>query len=121
MPSSTSAPSDWHSALRAAYTSREYLAQRSANLALLKQYGKDAWLIGNEQLEAELRAVERELAAVKEEVERVEEERRALQGGVRGEIQGLEEAWRDSVGRAIRTEVDAERLRGEILAKRSGG
>jgi len=33
----------------------------------------------------------------------------------------LEEAWRESVGRAIQVEVDAERLRGEILRRRRGG
>jgi len=111
----------YHDALRAAYTSHTYLAQRTANLALLKQYGRDAWLIGNEQLEAELRAVERELAGAREAVREVEGERRAVQDAVVGEIRGLEEAWRESVGRAIQVEVDAERLRGEILRRRRGG
>jgi len=121
LPDPTAEPSEWRSALRAAYTSWEYLIQRTENLGLLKQYGKDAWLIGNEQLEAELRALEGELARSKEDVEAVEEERRGLQEGARGEVVGLEEAWRESVGRALRVEIDAERLRGEVLKRRRVG
>ena len=50
------------SALRQAYAAATYLSSRRQHLALLESHGKNAWLVGNWQLEAELRALERERA-----------------------------------------------------------
>ena len=105
--------------LRSSYTSQEYLSQRATNLALLKQYGKDAWLISNEQVSGELAAIERELAAARLSVEEVERNRRDLQEKVRGELIGLEETWRSTVGRAIEAEVATEGLRMQIAQRRT--
>jgi len=87
----------------------------------LEKYGNNAWLIANSQVEDELRTLEKELAETKREVEAVEEERRARQEAVRGEVEGLDIAWREGVGRAIQVEVAAEGLRRQILEKRRGG
>lgn len=120
-PTTTSDVSGWRAALQSAYISQSYLTQRQLNLSLLERYGKNAWLIGNSQVEDELRALEQELAAVKKQVEAVEEERRQRQDGVRGEMEGLEESWRSTVGRAIEAEVAGEGLRREILERRRAG
>ncbi|KAJ8612495.1 hypothetical protein MRB53_037424 [Persea americana] len=108
----------WRDSLRAAYASHEYLSQRSQNLQLLRTYGKDAWLIGNEAVEAEMKALEKEVEEARREFEQVEEERRQRQEGVKGEIEGLEETWRLGLGRAIEVEVAGEMLRREVLAER---
>lgn len=127
-PSSSSSSKDspealeqWRSALGKAYTSQTYLSGRQTNLALLEQFGKNAWLVGNSQLEDVLRAQERELAERKAEIDGVVIERRGTQEGVGAEIRGLEEGWRRGVGRVLETEVAAEELRREILERRRQG
>lgn len=108
----------WKTTLQKAYVSAEYLRSRDVNLGLLETYGKNAWLIGNSQLEDELRALEKELAQAKLDLEEVEQARRAEQGNIAGEMQGLEEGWRTGVGRMIETQAAAERLRQEILERK---
>lgn len=105
-------------ALSRAGASATYLAGRRAHLALLDSHGRNAWLVGNWQLEGELRALERELAAARREVDVVTVERRAAQDGVAAELRGLEETWRRGVGRVLETEVAAEGLRQEVLEQR---
>lgn len=104
-----------------AYTSSTYLRQREDSMALLSQFGKNAWLIGNAQAEDVLRDLERELEARKREIDEVVIQRRAAQEGVRGEVQGLSEAWRKGVGRVLETEVAAEGVRREVLERRRAG
>jgi len=106
----TSLP-DWRSKLQRAYGLHTYLSARSQHLSLLEAYGKNAWLIGNSQLEEELRSVEKELAEVKEQVENVNRQRASAQEGARGEMEGLEEAWKKGVGRMVEVQVAAENLR----------
>lgn len=111
----------WSQALRQAYTSHAYLSGRQLNLSLLERYGKNAWLVGNSQIEDELRTLEKELAETQRQTEELDEQRRRAQETVRGEIEGLEEAWRNGVGRAIEAEVAGEGLRREILQRSKGG
>ena len=108
----------WKTTLQKAYVSAEYLRGREINLGLLETYGKNAWLIGNSRLEDELRALEKELEQAKLDLEEVEQARRATQGNVAGEMQGLEQGWRTGVGRMIETQAAAERLRQEILERK---
>ncbi|KAK5127171.1 hypothetical protein LTR85_008532 [Meristemomyces frigidus] len=111
----------WRSTLQQAYTSAEYLRGREVNLSLLETYGKNAWLIGNSQLESELKGLEREVEAAKLELEAVEQARRAAQSNIAGEMHGLEEAWRSGVGRMIEAQAAGEGLRQEILGRRRQG
>ncbi|KAI9750132.1 MAG: hypothetical protein M4579_006597 [Chaenotheca gracillima] len=108
----------YRSTLRQAYASSTHIETRLTNLNLLEQFGKNAWLVGNAQLEDVLRGLEREISGRRDEVDRVERERRERQEGVRGEVEALEEAWREGVGRVIETEVAAEGLRREVLERR---
>lgn len=90
-------------------------------MALLDQFGKNAWLIGNSQLEDVLRGLERELAQTKEQIDLVVVERKNAQEAVGAEIQGLEGGWKRGVGRVLETEVAAEGVRREILEARRAG
>ena len=108
----------WKATLQKAYASAEYLHGREVNLGLLEAYGKNAWLIGNSQLEDILRSLEKEVEALKLELEAVEQARRSAQGNVAGEMQGLEEGWRKGVGRMIEAQAAAEGLRQQILERR---
>lgn len=91
-------------------------------MELLDKWGKNAWLLGNHSLEAELQALEGELAAIKREVDIVNLERQKRQTAVGAEIKTLDETWRAGVGRVLETEVAVEELRRTIrgeLAKRA--
>ncbi|KAI9699629.1 MAG: hypothetical protein M1836_002663 [Candelina mexicana] len=111
----------WRETLRKAYTSSSHLRTRLTNLSLLEEFGKNAWLIHNSQLEDILRSLEREVVSTAGEVEAVNQERKAAQEGVRGEMEGLEEAWRGGVGKVIEVEVAGEGVREEILGRRREG
>jgi pre-mRNA-splicing factor SPF27 len=111
----------WREALQKAYTSQSYLVGRTTNLALLEKYGKNAWLIGNAQLEDVLRGLERKLAERKTEIDEVVIERKDAQEAVGGEVKGLGEVWKSGVGRVLETEVAAEGVRREILERRREG
>ncbi|KAK2615449.1 hypothetical protein N8I77_002203 [Diaporthe amygdali] len=109
---------DFEPALRQAYAAATYLSARRQHLALLDSHGKNAWLVGNWQLEGELRALEREVAAARRAVDLVTVRRQRLQRDAGGEIAGLDEAWRKGVGRVLEAEVAAEGLRREVDAVR---
>jgi pre-mRNA-splicing factor SPF27 len=117
-PSET-ARAELSSALSRAYTSHKYVAGRRAHLALLDSYGKNAWLVGNWQLEGELKRVERELADAKRAIDVVSLQRRNAQAEVAAEMTGLDEAWRKGVGRVLETEAAAEKLRRDVLEVRA--
>ncbi|KAI8930854.1 hypothetical protein NX059_011871 [Plenodomus lindquistii] len=111
----------WNKALKQAYTSSEYVEGRLTQLGLLEKFGKNAWLVGNSQLEDVLKGIEAELAQVRKWQEEVETYRRSQQDGVHGEIKTLEETWKKGVGRVLETEVAAEGLKQQILEKRRAG
>ncbi|KAF2707687.1 hypothetical protein K504DRAFT_458168 [Pleomassaria siparia CBS 279.74] len=111
----------WNDALIKAHTSSEYVQSRLTELGLLEKFGKNSWLVGNAQLEDQLKALEAELAAVKKEQEETEEIRRGQQESVGGELRTLEETWKTGVGRVLETEVAAEGLKQQILERRRAG
>lgn len=109
---------DWRQTLQKAYTSSSHLSTRHENLSLLDEHGKNAWLIGNSQLEEILRDLEKELAETKESTETVHRQRKMAQEARRGELVGLQDAWKRGVGGIIDVELAAENLRMDILEKR---
>lgn len=100
--------------LERAYVSASYLAARNQNLRLLDRAGRNAWLLGNYRVEADLRAVEAELAATKREMDLVNAARATRQNEVKGEMQTLEQNWRSSVGKVLETEIAVEELRQQV-------
>lgn len=113
-PASSGDPADVLGALSDAYVSASYLDARAQNLGLLDKWGKNAWLIGNHEMEAELRQLEEELAATKKEIDIVNLERRRRQEEVKGEVELLEEGWKKGVGRVLETEIAVEELKAKI-------
>jgi pre-mRNA-splicing factor SPF27 len=111
----------WNKALRQAYTSSEYVQGRLTQLGLLEKFGKNAWLVGNSQLEDILKGIEAELADVRKQQEEVHMMRRSQQDNQSGEIKTLEHTWKKGVGRVLETEVAAEGLKMQILDKRRAG
>jgi pre-mRNA-splicing factor SPF27 len=111
----------WRATLQQAYASSEYLESRQVNLSLLETYGKNAWLISNDQLEAILRAAERDVSQRKIELEDIDKSRRDAQAARKGELEALEQQWKIGVGQMLEVEVAAEKLRLEILDKKRAG
>ena len=111
----------WNRALKQAYISSEYVQGRLTQLGLLEKFGKNAWLVGNSQLEDILKDIETELAHVRKQHEEVETLRRSQQESVHGEIKTLEETWKKGVGRVLETEVAVEGLKQQILERRRAG
>lgn len=111
----------WNRALKQAYTSSEYVQARLTQLGLLEKFGKNAWLVGNSQLEDVLKRIETDLAHVRKQHEEVDALRRTQQESVHGEIKTLEETWKRGVGRVLETEVAAEGLKQQILDRRRAG
>ena len=109
---------EWRQTLQKAYTASSHLAMRHENLALLEENGKNAWLIGNSQLEDILRGIEKELTDTKETAEAVNKERKVAQEASKGELVGLEESWKRGVGAILDVELAAEGLRMQILEQR---
>jgi pre-mRNA-splicing factor SPF27 len=129
-PPSTSPTSDedrpevleaWRDILRKAYASSTHLQTRSTNLSLLEKFGKNAWLIGNSQLEDILRTLEKEVAQVKEHIDYTNLARKNEQESVSGEIATLEQSWQRGIGNIIEVEVASESLRKDILERRRQG
>lgn len=120
-PEAGSDIASWRVTLQKAYASAEYLRGRETNLALLETYGKNAWLVGNHQLEGLLKGLEAEIEAARIELETVERERRDAQANVQGEVEGLERGWVEGVGRLIEVLAAAEGVRGNILERRRLG
>jgi len=111
---------DLSARLSRAYTAHTYLSSRQTHLALLDSYGKNAWLVGNWHLEAELQSLERDLAATKREMDLVNLDRRRQQDQVGEELRSLNETWRRGVGKVLETELAADQLRKQILDARKG-
>ncbi|KAK3900738.1 Pre-mRNA-splicing factor SPF27 [Staphylotrichum tortipilum] len=106
--------------LAAAYTSHAYVASRRAHLALLDSYGRNAWLVGNEQLAGELKGLEAELAAAQREIDLVTARRKEAQERAGPELAALGEAWKGGVGRVLETEAAVEGVRREVLGVMAG-
>ena len=87
----------------------------------MDKFGKNAWLIGNAQLENILKGIEKELLETKEQIEEVSRARRSIQEGVKGEMDGLSEGWKKSIGRLVEVQLAAEQARRDSLAKRREG
>lgn len=117
-PADDSEIETWRKSLRQAYMSSSYLSGRLTNLSLLEEFGKNAWLISNSQLEDVLRDLEKELSEQKEAVENINKSRKAAQEESRAELVGLEEAWKQGVGKTIEVQLATDGVRREILQRR---
>ncbi|KAK3360151.1 Pre-mRNA-splicing factor SPF27 [Lasiosphaeria hispida] len=120
-PQGTTSPADLSALLARAYAAQTYVSSRRTHLALLDTYGKNAWLVGNWQLEGEVKALERELAETKRAIDVVTLQRKGAQDEAGPEVKGLEETWRRGVARVLETEAAAEGVRREVLEVRRRG
>ena len=100
--------------LRACYIAQTYLNGRNTNLNLLDKHGGNAWLIGNSQLEDNLRPLELAIHLERTEARDTEAATAASIEAVRDNVVALEETWRSGLGRCIEAEVACEDLKARI-------
>lgn len=105
-------------ALRSSYAKMTYLQDRQTNISLLEEYGKNAWLIGNSHLDDIQKRLDSELASLKIQTENTNRMRKAAQEDSKGELLGLEETWKQGIGRIIETQLATDQLRQELNQKR---
>lgn len=97
-------------ALRTTYANIAYLSDRQANIALLEEYGKNSWLIGNSHLDDLQRRLDNELESVKARSEETNVARKALQEDARGELLGLTDTWKQGIDKIIQTQLATDAL-----------
>ncbi|PHH50423.1 hypothetical protein CFIMG_004515RA [Ceratocystis fimbriata CBS 114723] len=114
-PSADTSLEESTAVLARAYAAHSYMLSRAVHLDLLDSHGKNAWLVGNWHLEAELKTLERELARVNREVDLITLARSGAQKDVEAEMKMLEEAWQKGISKTIETQVATAQLRAEIL------
>ena len=117
----TTAPADPEAALPLLATNKAYQSSRATNLGLLETFGRNAWLISNAALEDTLRDLEAEVKLAREGLAATQRARQEAQAAQRGELEALERAWREGVGRSIEVQVACDKVREEILARRRAG
>jgi len=108
----------WRDALSRAYATGTYLAGRQTNLGLLETYGRNAWLVGNAQMEDVLRELEREVEAKRTEGGWVEAARREEGEAVGKRVEQAEREWKKGVREMVEVQVAAEEIRMKVLEKR---
>ncbi|EXJ67005.1 uncharacterized protein A1O5_09651 [Cladophialophora psammophila CBS 110553] len=113
-PLSDSDQATMKEALQNAYILNTFLSDRHANLQLLDEFGKNAWLVGNSQTEQILQVLERELAGLKSETENINRARKATQEQSKGELLTLQENWKRGIGRILEIQVAAAQLRQQM-------
>ena len=79
----------------------------------MEQFGKNAWLVANDQLESILREVEKELVETREATTEINRERKRAQEAKRGELEGSDRAWRAGVGGLVEVQVATEEVDGK--------
>ena len=107
--------------LQAACISSSHLTARLENLSLLSEFGRNAWLVHNSQLEALLKAFEEQLMAARTDCELTNKERKGAQLAVEAEIIRLNDRWKKAVGRVLEVELATEALRRDSLGKLRSG
>lgn len=102
------------STLRTTYTNISYLRDREANIALLENYGKNSWLIGNSHLEDVQKRLDSELTSLKTQSENTNRERKTLQEDAQGELVGLAETWKKGIDKIIQTQLACDELEQQL-------
>lgn len=100
--------------LKHAYVALEYADARAEALTLLGEYGRNQWLIGNDQLEQTLKQVELEVERERARIEAVNAARREQQSGVKTTLEYLESRWREGIRNVVDVNVACLQLEASV-------
>lgn len=94
--------------------SKEYLSNRTDNLALLETYGANSWLIGNAIQEHSLGLLEAELSRLKDEGTKVNRKRKHQNLESGAQIDKLIQRWKKALRGVVEVEIACALLEEEI-------
>ncbi|GJE87772.1 BCAS2 domain-containing protein [Phanerochaete sordida] len=117
LPGPTNSPAteeDWEAALKNAQAQLEHQRLRHMNLALLQQYGSNAWRIHNFLLEQTAKNLEKAVEDLKQLTVEVNRERKNFQTGVGAQLTTLETRWTELISSVLQIEMANVALEAEI-------
>ncbi|KAI0048011.1 breast carcinoma amplified sequence 2 [Auriscalpium vulgare] len=105
---------EWKAALDNAHAQLEHQRIRHNNLALLTQYGSNAWRIHNYALEADAKRAEKLLEELKEETTEVNRDRKNTQTRLGNQLTSLETRWTELISSVLQIEMANAALEAEL-------
>ncbi|OJT15981.1 Pre-mRNA-splicing factor SPF27 [Trametes pubescens] len=105
---------EWQEALKNARAQLEHQKLRQTNLALLQQYGSNAWRIHNYLNEASAKNVEKALEDLKNLTTEVNRERKNFQTRLGSQLTSLETRWTELISSILQIEMANVALEVEI-------
>ncbi|KAG5356474.1 hypothetical protein CJU90_1811 [Yarrowia sp. C11] len=100
--------------LKTAYTALEYTLGRHDAVSALSEFGRVQWLVGNDELDRELKNVDKRLLAAKKNLETVNVSRKRKQNDVADTLQYLEKRWKGLLGDLVDVGVKNALLEAEL-------
>ncbi|KAF9473310.1 breast carcinoma amplified sequence 2 [Pholiota conissans] len=117
LPAPTSTPAtdeDWKVALDNAHAQLQHQRIRQQNLALLQNYGPNAFRIQNYLLEATVKQTEKTLEELKDLIVEVNRERKNTQDRIGKQLTTLENRWTELISSVLQIEMANVALDAEI-------
>jgi len=117
LPAPTKTPAsreDWEAALKNAKAQLEHQKLRQHNIALLQNYGSNAWRIHNFTLEETTKGLERALEEVKEQTVEVNRDRKQYQTQLGNQLSALENRWSELIATVLQIEFANIALEAEV-------
>lgn len=100
--------------IKEAYVALGYSELRQEDLSLLAEYGKNQWLIGNDNLSRTLERTEMALQEAQNDIDRINADRKRRQEEMRPTLEYLESRWRTGIRNTIDVNVACLQLQNEI-------
>ncbi|THH32324.1 hypothetical protein EUX98_g1851 [Antrodiella citrinella] len=117
LPGPTSSPGtqeEWTTALNNAKAQLEHQRLRQTNIALLQNYGPNAWRIHNYLLEATSKNLDKSLEELKELTVEVNRDRKNFQTRIGNQLTSLETRWTELISSVLQIEMANVALEGEM-------
>lgn len=104
--------------LNRAFVALAYTKTRLENLTLLGEYGKNQWLIGNDQLEQNLKQLEQDLEEQNKILESIHNERKLKQQEASTTYEYLQTRWKNGLKSVVDVNVECMKLEQQIRSLR---
>ncbi|KAI0815293.1 breast carcinoma amplified sequence 2 [Irpex lacteus] len=105
---------EWEAAVKNAHAQLEHQRLRQTNLALLQNYGSNAWRIHNYQLEHNAKLLEKTLEGLKQLTVEVNRDRKNFQTTTGAQLTSLETKWTELISNVLQIEMANVALEAEI-------
>ncbi|KAG8809023.1 hypothetical protein FRC19_005486 [Serendipita sp. 401] len=105
---------EWEAALRNARAQLEHQKLRTANGALMQQYGANAWRVYNYRLEMVGKSLDKALEEMNERVTDVNRARKNEQMAIGKQLSALEQKWTELISSVLQIEIANATLEVEI-------